>query len=172
MQLRRLIFPLALVCSPVVFGANDGTLGSTSTGDTDVSVTIGDLVQVLVEGDISLTYTPGSNSTGTAGLCIYRNGSSSVDLTLSSANQDAGAFQMISGTDLLPYAVALSGDDTVGSIASGTGNTLTGANTTSSNCGGAGNFGHDIDVTVQGTDLDAAPAGTYVDTITILVEPV
>lgn len=173
MKFQKTLFALAFACSSVVFAANDGNLGASSSGDTEVSVAIGDLVRVLVEGDITLTHSVGANSTGGAGLCIYRNGSSSVNLTLTSGNPDASdGFQMVSGTNNLPYSVSLSGDDTVGSFTSGTFAALSGANSTSANCGGAGTYGHSLDVGVQSGDLDAAPAGTYSDTVTILVEAI
>lgn len=172
MKFQKTLFALAFACSPAVFAASNGSLGTTSTGSTDVSVTIGDLVQVLVEGNVGMgTATAGANSTGSTGLCIYRNGSSSVDLTLTSSNPDgSNGFRMMSGTDPLPYTVALTGDDTIASFTSSVAVSLTGADTASSNC--SGGYGHSMDVTVQSTDLDAAPAGAYSDTVTVLVEPI
>jgi hypothetical protein len=171
MKLKQVLLALSFVASPAAIAASNGSLGSTSSGETVVSVSVPDLVQVTVEGDIGLTHVVGSNSTGSAGLCVYRNGTSSVDLTLTSSNPDGlDGFRMISGSNYLPYAIALSGDDTVSSFTSGVAARLSGANTTSSSC--SSSFGHNMDVTVQSSDLDAAPAGSYSDTVTILVEPV
>jgi hypothetical protein len=172
MKLEKILVAVVFASSLPVFAA-DGDLGATSTGQTDVSITIGDLVQVLVEQNISLTHSVGINSEGDAGLCIYRNGSSDVKLTLTSAYPSGTGFQMTDGSsNYLTYTVDLSGGDTVTMVGSGTVNTLAGADDSSSNCGGAGNYSHTLGVVVDSSDLDAAPAGDYADEITILVEPV
>ncbi|MGH1469992.1 MAG: hypothetical protein ACRBCS_02285 [Cellvibrionaceae bacterium] len=170
MKIKHLVLPLALCCSSAVFAANNGTLGATSTGDTDVTITIGDVVQVSVEQDVNLTYTPGVDSTGTTGLCIYRNSDADVDVTLTSANDNAGAFRMADGTNFITYSVDLSGSTTaLTGIASAFLNTLSDEDNTSSSC--SGGYSHDLDVTVTAANLDAAQAGTYSDTVTVLVAP-
>jgi hypothetical protein len=171
MRVKNLLLALVVVASPTAVAATDGSLGSTSSGETVVSVSVPDLVQVTVQGDIALTHTVGSSSTGSTGLCIYRNGSSSVELTLTSANPDASnVFQMAAGTSRLPYSIGLTGGDTITNFTSGTAESLNGADSASSTC--SGSYSHSMDVTVQSSDLDAAAAGSYSDTVTILVEPV
>jgi len=173
MKLRNLVIPAALVFSPLAFSATDGALnGTSSTGTTDVSITIGDLVKVSVEQDVSLTHTPGSPSTGSTGVCIYRNSDANVDVTLTSTNPGASdEFQMNDGgTNDILYTVDFSGSSTSASdVSSGTLTTISDENNTASDC--AGGFSHDLDITVAAVDLDAAPAGSYSDTITILVAP-
>lgn len=164
MKLQKLLLPMALSFSTVAFGASDGTLGSDSTGTTDVSVTIGDLVQVSVEQDVGLTHTTGSNSNGSTGVCVYRNSDADVAVTLTSANATGTTFRMADGTNYIPYAV-----DFDGARDSGTQFIVSDENNTSSNCGGV--YSHSLDVQALAADLDAAGAGTYLDTITILVEP-
>lgn len=170
MKFKHFVLPVALCCSSMAFAANDGTLGSTSTGDTDVSITIGDVVQVSVEQDVALTYTPGSDSTGATGLCIYRNSDADVDVTLSSSNEDSGVFRMSDGTNFIAYTVDLSGGTTaLTDVASSFLNTISDEDNSSSSC--SGSYSHDLDVTVTAADLDAAQAGSYTDTVTILVAP-
>jgi len=174
MKFSRIVAPIFIAClSPMAMAATDGSLGSTSTGDTDVTITIGDVVQVTVQQDVGLTYTPGSPSTGATGVCVYRNSNANVNVTLTSANPDgSNNFRMSDGgTSFITYAVDLTGSTTnvIGAV-SGTANTITDENNTSTNCGGA--FSHSVGVTATAANLDAAPAGSYTDTITILAEPI
>ena len=174
MKIRHLAAPVLVAClSPMAMAATDGTLGTTSTGTTVVDITLDEQIQVSGLLDINLTYTAGVNSTGNTPLCIYRRNNAAIDLTLSSANEVGTDFNLSDGAatpTLLTYSVALSGDDTVAAVQSSNTNTLANANTTSATCGGSP--GHQIDVTVSAGVLDAAQAGTYSDTITILAEPI
>lgn len=170
MKFQKTLLALALVCSPVAFAATQGDLDSTSSeGSTDVSITIDPLVQVTVQGDIALgSATAGTDATQGTGICIYRNGDADVDVTLTSEWADAGAFRMVhsvDGTEFLGYSVDLSGT----AFDSGSANTISDENNSSSSCGGA--WSHTLNVTVLGTDIDAATAGAYADTVTILVAP-
>lgn len=175
MKLRYLLMPLVLSSSSVVMAATNGSLNSSSSsGSTDVTISITDLVQVTVEQDVALTaYSPGSNSTGNTRICIYHRGANTAGLTLTSTydNNNGGAnateFNMSSdgGTTRLPYLVQISST----SFTSGTKQTGWAANQASTNCSGGWN--HQIDITAQSADLDAAPAGNFTDTMTILVEP-
>lgn len=171
--LRQIAAPALLtVLSPLALAANDGTLGSTSTGDTDVNITIGDVVQVRVEQDVNLTYTPGSDSTGSTGVCVYRNSDADVNVTLTSANPDgSNNFRMAGGGNFITYAVDLTGATTnITGAVSGTANSVSDEDNSAADC--SGGFSHSIDVTASSTNLDSAPAGTYADTITILAEPI
>jgi len=174
MKFRYLATAIVLTAlSPVAISATDGTLGATSTGETDVTITIGDVVQVLVEGNVPLTYTPGVNSTGGTTVCIYRNSNANVNVTLSSGNENAGVFRMNDGgTNFLPYSVDFTGSTTaLTNVVSSAINAISDEDNASSNCGGAP-YSHSLDVTASSTDLDAAPAGSYLDTLTILAAPI
>ena len=173
MKFRYLAVPAFVAClSPLAIAANNGNLGSTSTGDTDVTITIGDVVQVSVQQNVSLTYTPGSPSNGSTGVCVYRNSDADVNVTLTSANPDAANnFRMTDGANFILYGVDFTGSTTnVTGAVSGTANSISDENNASTNCGGA--FSHSIDVTATAVNLDAAPAGSYTDTITILAQPI
>jgi hypothetical protein len=174
MKFRHLAAPLFLAClSPMAFAATDGTLGATSTGDTDVTITIGDVVQVRVQTDVGLSYTPGVDSTGSTGVCVYRNSDDDVNVTLTSTNPDGSDnFRMDDGgTNFVTYSVDFTGSTTnVTGAVSGAANTITDENNTASDCGGG--FSHTLGVTATAVSLDAAPAGSYADTITILAEPI
>lgn len=171
MKLRYLALPLSILAASSVVAETDGTLGATSEGSTDVSITISDLVQVSVEQDVALTQTLGSDSTGATGVCIYRNSDADVDVTLTSTNPSAtNQFQLSDGTNVIPYVVDLTGTSTNATdVASASTTTVTDENNVSADCGGA--FPHSVDVTVAQADLESAQAGNYSDTITILVQP-
>ena len=171
MKLRLLLMPLVLSSSSLVMAAPiDGPLSSSSSdGYTDVTISITDLVQVHVQQDVSMTYAPGSNSTGTTGICIYHREANTAGLTLTSNFESAGnVFNMQgddAGTTLLPYSVAIGAT----SYASSVKEPGVTADQTSTTCGSGWN--HTISVTVQSADLEASPAANYSDTMTILVEP-
>ncbi len=175
MKIRHIAIPFLLAAaSPFAFAAtNPAAPGTTSVGDTQVQVVIDESILVSAIQDVTLTYTAGSNAQNSTPLCIYRRNNAAIDLTLSSANAAGTTFNM-AGTAatagaLIPYAVSISGADTVGSVNSGATATLAGADPSSTNCGGTPS--HTITVDVLAVDLDAAQADTYTDTITILAEP-
>lgn len=169
MNVKNLLIPVIALCSPVVLA---GDLGSTSSDTTDVSVTIPPLVQLTVEGNITMSFAGAANdTTGSTGLCIYRNGTGSVNLTLSSSNEDgSGSFQMASGTERLPYSFDLSGADIIASFTHGSPAAVANPNTSSATC--SGGFGHDLTATVLAADQDAAVSGAYSDTVSIVVSPI
>lgn len=151
----------------------DGSLGLTSTGTQDVTLGITDLAKVTGIAAIGL-----GNYTGTGGLsqsdtmCVYRNGTGSYSVTLTSANAAAGAFRLNAGTNFVTYAVDWTDNGTVGTttgVASGTAVTGQGGDASSQTCGGVDNATLAVGVTEAA--LQAAPTGSYTDVITILVSP-
>ncbi|GAB1266341.1 hypothetical protein NBRC116493_33220 [Aurantivibrio infirmus] len=175
MKLRYLILPLAIASASSSWAATDGTLGATSAGTTVVSVDVPDTVQVSVEQNVNMTYNQGVDSTGSTGICIYHRAVATAALTLSSSNQNSVGgtnptlFNMLFGGNLLPYTVALSGASVVGSVTSGAKMSSIAADSAQVTCNGA--FPISIDVNVSTGDLESTPAGTYTDTVTVLVEP-
>jgi hypothetical protein len=166
MKLRNLLVPSVLALSSIAMSANAGTLGANSSDSVDVSVDIADLVRVTVEGDITLTHTLGSPSSDSTGICLYRNSDAGVDVTLTSANPDSGNFRMHDGgTSYIIYSVTLGAT----TFSSGATNGYTDENNSSSTCGGG--YSHSLTVDATAVELDGAAAGSYSDTISILVEP-
>lgn len=168
MKLRNLIVPAALGFSSFALGATDGGLSSTaSTGNTVVSISINDQVQVSVQQNVALTpYVVGSNSTGNTGICIYHRDANTAGLTLTSGNDDgSGSFFMNNAGALLEYSVQVGAT----AFASGAEQAGLAANRTSTNCGSTWN--HTINVTALAAALDAATTGSYTDTLVIRVEP-
>lgn len=174
--LRAGVALCALCLVGLAHGATaDGTLGATSTGTTDITVTIPDRVQISDLDGIDLgTYSGSLDLSGTEDLCVYRNGTGSYKVQLDSANPGgANEFRMKNGTDYIPYAVRFDDDSDAsdgtlvvsGDEVSG----LTG-DSSSTTCGASDNA--QLRVDVLEADLQAAPPASYLDTITLLVTPI
>lgn len=104
-----LIFLSAWI-STAVFAASDGTLGATSSGTSDVTLTINDLVRITGVDDIALGAYGGSGAlTGQSEYCVFRNGGDNYKLNLTSTG---GVFQVVSVTtsDSIAFTVKVDGD--------------------------------------------------------------
>jgi hypothetical protein len=153
------------------FAANDGSLGATSQGDLDITLTIDPLVQISALDDIALgNYTGGANMTGADDLCVYSN-TGGYDIT-ASGNGGGSAFELIGGSVNIPYTVEwadTAGAGTGSPLTSGTALTGQGGTFSTPDCGGVDNAR--VIVTVNSTDLAAAPADNYIGVLTLLVAP-
>jgi len=168
---------LALVASPS-FAASDGTLGSTSTGTTDITLTKGDGVQISGVTDVAFGATTVAPGPQNMDACIFSTtGGYSVEVQ--SLNTDGTELRMTDGAgtpSFINYDVEW--DDTA---AAATGVALTesvavtgftNAFTADPTCGG-GVSGRLI-VSVQGGGaggFNAAPGGAYTDTLTMIIAP-
>lgn len=154
-----------LMTSAGAMAATQGTAGATSTGTAVVSVTIADIVQISDMNDFAFgTYSGTGNLNGTDNVCIYRNGTGNYTVTATGSGA-ANAFTMTDGTNTIAYSVSLDGAN----LTTGTATNQTGAHATSANCGGTPNKA--LAVNVLAADLQAAPAGAYTGTLTLLVAP-
>ena len=162
---------IATLAAGHAFAATQGTLGATSQGSLDITLTIDPLVQISALNDIALgTYTGGGDMTGADDLCVYSN-NGGYDIT-ASGNGGGGAFELIGASANVPYTV-----EWATSAGAGTGAALTtgvtlagqGGTFTTPDCGGADNA--QVIVTVDSNDLGSAPADSYVGVLTLLVAP-
>jgi hypothetical protein len=154
------------------FAATQGTLGATSTGSLNITLTIDQLVQISALNDIALgNYTGGADKTGGDDLCVYSNiGGYQITAT---GNGAGSAFRLLgAGAASIPYTVqwadaagATSGDP----MTSGTVLTNQSGTFSTPDCGGGNNAR--VIVTVNSTDLAAAPAQAYTGVLTLLVAP-
>ncbi len=163
----------AFIAAGSVMAATQGTLGTSSTGTVDISVGVGDQIQISGLVDITGPYVPGSNFTGNTTACVYRNGGSGLfEVTITSLNGAGAIFRLDDAGTTVDYDVtfndsvsgAVDMDNAVLDNAS-----FTNANTLSPTCGGAPQS--TIAITVLDADLAAVVSGTYTDTLTILVAP-
>ncbi len=175
----------ALFSSVTAWAANDGTVGSTSTGDLDITLTMPNLVRISGFTDIPISYVAGSGNTGvtegTDDLCVYRNaagGAFAITATGDGGTLNGGtagsggtAFEVANTVAAAAYTVTFT-DATPTDIALTTGNqnaTALGAHETDPTCGGSTNTS--VKVTFQNSALAALPSGTYDGRLTLTVAP-
>ena len=176
-SIAKLIKGLVVACIFVVTGsvmaATQGTLGPTSTGTVDITVGVGDQIQITALADITGPYVPGSDFTGSSPACVYRNGGAGeFDLTITSANGFLTDFRLNDGGTFVVYDVTFN-DSVSGAInmdnAVLNNADFTNADTASPTCSGAPQS--TLAINVPDANLTAVGAGTYTDTLTILVAP-
>ncbi len=170
---QGLVIAGALVAAGNAFAVRQGTLGGTSDGDIEIDVTVGNQIQITALQDIAGTHIPGANFTGVSTACVYTNNpTGNYDVTMTSSNPDvANNFRLNDAGTFVTYNVTYD-DGSGGPVAmtSGLANTtFNNADTASTSCGGLPQS--QIDILVPAANLDAVGAGTYSDTVTILVSP-
>lgn len=177
MEMKKLVQGLviagAMVAGGSAIAATQGTLGGTSQGDIDIDVYVGDQIQITALQDISGSHVPATNYTGSSTACVYTNNpTGNYDVTMTSANADlANNFRLNDAGTFVIYNVTYN-DGTGGPVAMASGvvnTTFNNADTGSTNCGGTPQS--QIDILVPAANLDVVGAGTYSDTVTILVSP-
>ncbi len=167
--------PMALAASLFLVSgglqaATDGTQGTTSSGSADITVTKQSEVKISGLADIALDVQADGSATGSTGACIYRNGSGSYTVTANSGN-GSGDFRLKDTSDnVMVYTVSFNDGTNTTALTEGTALTgQTNANTITPTCNGGSNA--TIEVTVSQTEFNGAPAGTYTDTLTLLIAP-
>lgn len=165
---------LLLGATSLSMAATQGLLGSTSQGNTLVTLTVGSLVQITDISDIPLTDNQDGTADGSASaICVYSNtASNQYQITATTDAGTPGVFNLSdTTTSLVQLTYNATWDDGAGSgtvaLSSGTpASPFTGFATT--NCGGAGTATLAISV----PDTTTVPADTYDDLLVLLVEPV
>lgn len=156
--------------------ASDGTLGATSTGRSNITITVTRELRINNLGDISLgTFDVATAPfVGTDTLCVYDNGSTAYQMTLSSLN-GSGIFEMINGANRITYTVEYDDTGTGASYSSATEAValVAQANATSTNdsCVTAGSDNATVRVTVTAANVSNAANGTYTDTLSAVIAP-
>lgn len=165
--------------SGVAVAATNGTIGATSTGTALVQVIIPSLIRISVATDVlfgtyGTDFAIGAGAVNQTGDACVSSNAGTYTITASSANPDGvGAFRMKNtlNADLVPYTVSWAG--------------VALTENTSNNNGGAGfardNLGPGLDACVpvakisagiNTADLETVTAGTYEDTLTLVVAPI
>ncbi len=162
--------------------ATIGTLGSTSTGTANISVTKSVQAQISDLSDMTLSnWTIGQGAVAlSSNVCVYSStGNYKVTATGSGL---ANIFTIASGLNLIPYSVVWNAGG-AGALAN-TGTSLTtniqsatfsNASTSSATCsgGGAANDTARVIVNIASTDMTAAASSStaYTGTLTMLITP-
>lgn len=156
------------------FAATDGTLGSTSQGDLDISLSIANLIQISNFSDLALgAYSGTGDLEGNDDLCVYRNNAGGQYTITATASE--GSFKVVAGAEEIPYAAYF--NDVTGTtgeipLAYSTATaTQSGANTVSADCS-SGGLRANVHVKVLEADLQAAEPGSYSGTLILTANPV
>ena len=179
--IKKSIFALMVLgtASSFAYAASDGSLGASSTGTSDISVTTTEMAQITNMANISAgSYSGALGVDLNDDVCIYTNdaGATSYKVTATGnylANGGAGnLFFVKSTTTSSTIAYTVSWNNTTGA-----GNTALTANTQSAAITGATNtypcVTNNANFRVQMThnDIMSVPAGTYEGTLTLVVVP-
>jgi hypothetical protein len=177
MKLKTLAAAMVLVAAAPAF-AVDGIFGTTSTGSTDITANIGNLVNITqVDDPIVLAPNALGDLEHDDEICLFRNGNDDQDVSLlfTSAN-GAGTFELTDGINPnVPYSVTvgLVGGASFGPATEGTALTATGGTDNLPDCTastGGVNVHYTLNIPVG--VIQSTTAGTYIDTLTILVTPI
>jgi len=164
---------LAAVAGSLAVAATQGTPGATSTGTVDVRADKRPAVRVSGLNDIEFAASATTPAALADPVCVFSNPGQYL-IQASSANADGTAFRLKdAGTNYIRYSVRWYDAATAGTavdLTSGTTSAaISGADQTSTACGG-GNTAR-IEVSLDDATYTAAPAGSYSDTLTLLVTP-
>ena len=178
---KAFIISMLGVSSAQVYAANtdaalvsDNGAAATSTGNFDVNITKGDAVAITglaSSGGVTINGSNGlSDQTGSIDVCTFAT-TATYQLEINSTETGTAAFDATDGTNLMPFSVEWA-DGTNTWTFSGNGDAAqTGATTTVSTddptCAGGTNT--TITVTVASADFNAQPAGTYTDTLAVII---
>jgi hypothetical protein len=164
------IAAIAALAASEAHAASDGSLGATSQGSLDITLTINSLVQISALDDIALPTYAGADIAGSDDLCVYSN-TGGYEIT-ATGNGTGQAFELIGSSANIPYTVEWSDSAGAGSGTALTTNVaLTGQGGTFSttDCGGGNNA--QVIVRASEPDLAVAPADNYTGVLTLLVAP-
>lgn len=164
-----------------VMAATQGTLGATSTGSVDLSVT--KPPRADINGLVDLSLSSWVNGDGdqelTEDVCVYSTKSGGGYTIKASGSGASSAFTLANGANTLPYSVTWNAGG-VGNLANTgvalaantTSSALSHASRDSSTCNGAhpGPTARLV-VGLLASDLDGIVDGTYSGTLTMLVTP-
>ncbi|MDF2444826.1 MAG: hypothetical protein K0S46_62 [Moraxellaceae bacterium] len=162
----------AAVATPAF--AVDGTFGTTSTGSTVITANIGNLVRITnIDDPITLAPNAGGDLVYTDTICLFRNGTDNqnLNLTFSSAT-GAGAFEVTDGTNFVAYTVDVAAGALAGAVTEGAATAANGSTDNTPACTASGGNNASYTLTIPLLSIQSAVAGTYTDTLTILIAPI
>lgn len=157
--------------SGVSMAATNGTVGATSTGTVVINATIPKLIRITGLADVTMVlpapvdddlgYT--AAATGASTACVRQNGTGAkYGILATSANS---GFNLKSGTLTVPYTVKWGGSALAYS------SNLAGQTPDSTSLGSCVAVANKLQVEISASALNDALAGTYTDTVTLVVTP-
>ena len=158
-----------------VFAASDGSLDTTSTGDTFITLSIANLVRISGVADLNFgTYSGSGDISRDDDVCIWTNHSAGNYKVLAQGDGDSHAFTVKTlGEETIAYSVRWNNSTrTTGNsqlTADQLSDDFSGASTTSSTCGGGSTA--NFQVLFAQDDLLSVRPGTYTGVLKFIISP-
>ena len=171
-----LFVALIVLGSSKAIAASDGTLGSTSEGRLDISLTITPLLMISNLNDFIFgSYSGTGDLVGQDDICVYRNDPAGEYRIVATSVEGRFAIAGPNGT-VIPYNLFYNderGTQGATELSYNTGsNTQTGANTSSATCFHGKVLNANVSVKLKEEHLQSVPSGAYTGTLILTVEPV
>ena len=164
--------------------ANDGTLGTTSTGTIPVTLNMPAVIKISELKEVTFNYAEGvgGDLTNTQNFCVYTNASGGLyTLTINDTTDGTPASFQLSpaggsrvGGKTVTYNVLFASEPNAASgsltqVTPGTSISATGANTQALDCGGT--MVTTFKIEIPESSFAAVESGTYTDTLTLIAAP-
>lgn len=172
--MKKITFLSLMLASSVSFAAIDGTPGGTSQGQLDVNLNKGNEVRISNLTDVNFGGQTSAPADKFIDVCLYST-TGSYDITATSNYGSGNTFRLANAgaTNFINYdlewndqALGTAGQDLQNGTTSPKFNN---ANTSQNDCGGGVNSR--LFVEISGGSFNNAPAGSYSDTLTLVVSP-
>lgn len=156
--------------------ANQGTLGSTSTGDIAISASVPSRARITGLRDVSFAnQDPSTAASDAQNICVYSNTATKA-YTITATGSGAGsAFTLSSAAGTVPYSVewaATSGQTSGTALTAGTASASQTSAAVNQTCSSAPAASASLIVKMTTSDLGTMSAGSsYTGTLTLLVAP-
>ena len=170
----RLVLVASLTAlTGIAMAASDGTLGGTTRGESVLSMTKDQAVQITNVGDIALGVRGvlAANAVESDDVCVFSSTGGYGVTILSTTNGTSFALTAGGNTDI-PYSItwATTIDTTPATMVYGDISTTMTGNSTDTTCDAGTNA--TFEITVTAADFNAADPGAYGDTLILLIEPI
>ncbi len=175
-MLRIILILLALISSKSSFAATQGSVGTNSSGDIDINLTLGLLARISGISDIAFGSWTSGNLNANQNLCVGLFGTNLYQFraTGSGNNSSANAFALSNGSDYIPYRVFFNDSTGLG------GRTELSAATSINNQSASFAFFNifgclvrnaNLSIIIEEPALESAETGSYTGTLTLTIIP-
>lgn len=165
----------AVGASTSSFAATQGSVGATSTGSVSISATVPGRVQISGLTDLNFgTVDPAAAATSTEDVCVWSNTSGKAYQITAAGSGAANAFTLTDGTNTLVYGIQWadsSGQSSGTELTSGTPLGAQVSTATNPTCSSGPTKTASLIVNMSAANLQAAAAGAYTGTLTLVVAP-
>lgn len=170
-----LLCSCALILSEPALAATQGSVGSTSTGSLSISATVPGRVQISGLTDIAFgTVDPTVAASSAEDVCVWSNTSGKGYSVTANGSGASNAFTLTDGTNTLAYDVQwadTSGQSSGTALSTGAALGAQVSTATNPTCSAGPAATASLIVNMTAANLQAAVAGAYTGTLTLVVAP-